>query len=224
LIDQIDERVSEWIHALTNLTPALALPDGSRDEPEISLYLLDLVDDPLRRNSSRPSQQPVLRYLISTSAPDPKQAHQLLGQLLNAALDSAEFEVELGVLSEKVWPALGTPPRPAFILRVALPREFPPSDAKIVTVGAELAGSPMVDFFGLVHGPGQVTISRARVEMPNLYRYAYTDSRGRFLLSGVPAAPRLKTLLLTAKQKQQLYTLAETGTPDEPVVLTIDIP
>jgi hypothetical protein len=34
----------------------------------------------------------------------------------------------------------------------------------------------------------------------------------------------LKTLLLTAKKKQQLFTLAETGTPTEPVVLTIDIP
>jgi hypothetical protein len=224
LIDQVDERVSEWIHTLTNRTPSLTLPDVSRDQAEISLYLLDLVDDPLRRNSSRPPTQPVLRYLVSTSAPDPKLAHQILGQLLNAALENSEFEVELGPLSEKVWPSLGVSPRPAFILRVALPREFPPSDAKVVTVGAELGGAPVVDFFGLVQGPGQVPLAGARVEVPNLYRYAYADSRGRFRLAGVPAAPKIKTLLLTAKQKQQLFTIADTGTPEEPVVLTIEIP
>jgi hypothetical protein len=224
LIDQVDERISDWIHSLTNLMPSFALPEGKPKELGVFIYLLDVVDDPLRRNTTRPPVQPVLRYLVSTAAADPKQAHQLLGQLLNAALDNGEFEVELGPLSEKIWPSLGMPPRPAFILRAALPREFPPSDAKLVTLGAELGGSPVVDFFGLVLGPGRTPLAGARIEVPNLYRYAYADSRGRFRLAGVPAAPKEKTLLLKAKRKQQLFTVAETGTPEEPVVLTIEIP
>lgn len=224
MIDQVDERISDWILSLMNLTPSLALPEGKPEEPEVFIYLLDVVDDPLRRNTNRPPTQPVLRYLVCTAASDPKQAHQMLGELLNAALDHPEFEVELGPLSEKVWPALGVTPRPAFILRAALPREFPPSQIKLVTRGAELGGSPLVDFFGLVHGPGQVPIAGARVEVPNLYRYAYADGRGRFRLPGVPAAPKEKVLLLQAKQQQQLFTVAETGTPEEPVVLTMQIP
>lgn len=224
MIDQVDERISDWIHSLTNLLPSFALPEGKPQDVGVFVYLLDVVDDPLRRNTTRPPMQPVLRYLVCTAASDPKQAHQMLGVLLNAALDNPEFEVELGALSEKIWPALGVAPRPAFILRLALPREFPPSGAKIVTVGAELGGSPLVDFFGLVLGPGQLAIAGARVEAPNLYRYAYADPRGRFRLPGVPAAPKEKTLLLKAKRKQQLITVTETGTPEEPVVLTMDLP
>lgn len=224
MIDQVDERISDWILSLTNLTPSFALPHGEPEELSVFVYLLDVVDDPLRRNTTRPPTQPVLRYLISTSSSNFKQAHQLLGALLNAALDNAEFEVELGPLSEKVWPALSLAPRPGFILRAALPREFPPSRVQLVTRGAELGGSPLVDFFGLVLGPGQVPIAGARVEVPNLYRYAYADGRGRFRLPGVPAAPKEKTLLLKAKQRQQLFTIAETGAPDEPVVLTMDLP
>ncbi|HZH77837.1 MAG TPA: hypothetical protein VEY88_17555, partial [Archangium sp.] len=43
----------------------------------------------------------------------PERAHHVLGQLVFAAMEEPEFEVDLAPLPVALWSALGVPPRPA---------------------------------------------------------------------------------------------------------------
>ncbi len=63
----------------------------------------------------------------------------------------------------------------------------------------------------------------ARVELPNLFRSATTDSKGRFTLAGVPAAPKEKTLLIKARKQEKSQVVQQTGTPDEPIIIHFDL-
>jgi hypothetical protein len=96
LIDQIDDRLIAWVEAtLDGITPTLTAPTAGDGARGVNLYLLEMVNDLLRHHTQRPHTQPALRYLVTTSDPDPKAAHRLLGALVFAAMDHEEFEVEL---------------------------------------------------------------------------------------------------------------------------------
>ena len=224
MIDQVDDNLSNWVETvLGGLKPSLSAPSEANGTLAVNLYLLELVDDPLRRNTSRPPLQPSLRYLVTSSADEPKDAHRLLGTLLLAALDNPSYEVELEPVPQNTWSAFKIAPRPSFILRVPLEREWSLSNVPLVTEGAAMQGAPMLDMYGLLLGPNDVPMANGRIEIPNLYRYAYTDSKGRFQLNGVPAAPRVKTLRVLARNRELTVHVAETGSPDQPVRLRFDL-
>lgn len=224
MIDKVDDNLSNWVETiLGGLKPSLAAPTEANGTLVVNLYLLELVDDPLRRNTSRPPLQPALRYLVTSSAEEPKDAHRLLGTLLMAALNNPSYEVELEPVPHNTWSAFKIAPRPSFILRVPLEREWPISTVPLVTEGAATQGAPMLDMHGVLLGPNDVSIANGRIEIPNLYRYTYTDSKGRFQLNGVPASPRVKTLRIMARNRELTVHVAETGTPDQPVSLKFDL-
>jgi hypothetical protein len=224
VIDQVDDNLSNWVETiLGGLKPSLSAPTEANGTLAVNLYLLELVDDPLRRNTSRPPLQPALRYLVTSSAEEPKDAHRLLGTLLMAALNNPSYEVELEPVPHNTWSAFKIAPRPSFILRVPLEREWPISTVPLVTEGAATQGAPMLDMHGVLLGPNDVPIANGRIEIPNLYRYTYTDSKGRFQLNGVPASPRVKTLRIMARNRELTVHVAETGAPDRPVNLKFDL-
>ncbi len=223
MIDQIDERLSTWVEGvLGGIKPQLTPPKDAEGTLAVNLYLLELVDDPLRRNTTRPPLQPALRYLVTTYADEPKDAHRLLGMLVYAAFAHEEFEVELKPLPHNSWSAFKIAPRPAFILRVPLPHEWPALTIPLVRDGATTQGVAMVTFFGLLLGPNRTPLANARVQMPDLQRYTQTDTRGRFSLKGIPAAPRLKTLQIEARQRTLSVQLAATGSEEKPVDIIFD--
>ncbi|MCU0518329.1 MAG: DUF4255 domain-containing protein, partial [Oscillatoria sp. Prado101] len=75
---------------------------------------------PPLRGSQRTPLQAAARYLVTTWAGTPEDAHRLLGDLLFAAMDSAAFQAELNPLPAAAWTAFGLPPQPSFVLRVPL--------------------------------------------------------------------------------------------------------
>lgn len=225
MIDQIDEELLQWIKNTLGeeVTPTLSVPTNS-GSLSVNLYLLEVVDDPLGRSGSRPPFQPALRYLVTTNADNPKEAHRLLSDLLYAALQSPEYEVELEPIPGNLWTAFQIAPRPAFILRASLPYERQGQPVKLVRQPEPTMDSaPVVPLFGLLLGPGGIPLMNARIELPNLFVSAMTDRKGRFTLAGVPAAPRKKTLLIKAKRQEKTEVVQQTGTPDEPVVIHFDL-
>jgi hypothetical protein len=247
MIDQIDARLTKWVEeVVTGVRPSFAPPSDAEDGLAISLYLLEIADDPLRHSTGHPTIQPSLRYLVTTRAGEPQDAHHLLGLLFYAAKKHPEFEVELEKVDTELWSAFGIAPRPAFILRLPLPDEWPtPQPEKAPPVTQELApvAGELVPLYGLVVGPNDTPLASVRVEMivlwerpenpahlqevplttnySQLERAAYTDRKGRFTLPGIQAAPAAKTLLVRARGQEQIFIVRETGAPEAPVVFPI---
>ena len=185
MIDQFDECLSFWVESVVaGIKTSFAAPKDGEETLAVNLYLLELADDPLRHSSGHPTIQPSLRYLVTTSAGEPKDAHDLLGRLFYAALKhprlvvdlNVKFEfnldVELEPVSSQLWSAFGIAPRPSFILRIPLPQEWPipqPEKAPPVTQGLAPAAGELVALYGLVLGPHDTPLSSARVEMISLW-------------------------------------------------------
>jgi hypothetical protein len=226
MIDQIDASLINWVKKTIgeNATPSLLAPSDS-EPPSVSLYLLEVVNNPFPRSGDNSPYQPTLRYLVTTHAKEPQDAHRLLAALLYAAFERPEYEVELEPIPHDLWAAFQIAPRPAFILRTTLPREWKGRPAKLVRQPEPVMDSsaPVVPFYGLVLGPGDIPLMNARIELPNLFRSATTDRKGRFTLAGVPAAPRQKTLIIKARRQEIIEVIQQTGTADEPVVIHFDL-
>lgn len=224
MIDQIDARLTKWVEGVVKgVRPSFAPPSDAEDQLAISLYLLEIVDDPRRYHTGLPKLQPSLRYLVTTRAGEPQDAHRLLGVLFYAALEHPDYEVELDPVDTELWSAFGIAPRPAFILRLPLPHDWKLPELPLVTQGAVTDVSSLATLYGWLLGPGDTPLAGARVELPNLFISAMTDHRGRFTLAGVPVAPKKKTLLIKARRREKTIVVQQTGTPEEPVVIHFNL-
>lgn len=224
MIDQIDARLITWVETtLGGITTTLTVPTAGDNARGVNLYLLELVNDPLRHHTQRPPIQPVLRYLVTTSDPDPKSAHRLLGALLFAALDHEEFEVELAPAPASLWQAFNLAPRPSFLLRVPLPRERVPVEIPLVRQPAATEEVTTTIFYGLLLGPEAIPLAGARIELPALTRSTTTDAQGRFQFVGLPVAPHPKRFHILARGRTLDLSIIETGTAAAPVIITFDL-
>jgi hypothetical protein len=102
-----DDRLLAWAEAAVSPAPVTLEPPGDVATGQgASLYLLELAAAPPMRGERRPPVQLALRYLVTTWAAEARQAHQLLGQLVLAALTSEELEAELAPPAAELWTAL----------------------------------------------------------------------------------------------------------------------
>jgi hypothetical protein len=199
MIDQVDDRLKEWVGtALGPVAVSLALPDPSSPGSGVNLYLVELALKPLVRRRGRAALQLTLRYLVTTWAEQPEEAHRLLGELVFAAMEASDFEVELTGGSTELWQALGTPPRPSFVLAVPLERLRPAEDVPRVRQPVVVEVAPVESFHGLVLGPGDLPLAGARVRLESLGLETRTDGAGRFLFHAVPGGGRPKSLVAQA--------------------------
>src|SRR5687768_7636030 len=108
MIDQIDRRLVAWIGGILAQVDVSLAPPGKTDAARgVGLYLMELVQSPQARGPRRPPLTMTLRYLVTTQAAKPEDAHQMLGALVVAALENPEFEVEQESLPLSLWTALG---------------------------------------------------------------------------------------------------------------------
>ena len=221
MIEKIDGRLTAWVKSiLDDINVTLSPPSAAPQGEGVNLYLLELVDaPPMRGGPKRPPLQLGLRYLVTTRAKEPEAAHQALGKLVLAAMEQAEFEVELNPVPTAVWTAFEMPPQPSFILRALLQVRRPEPDVPVVRKPVSVSGSPMTQLNGLVLGPSDVPLARARVELPMLQLSTQTDNKGRFRFTAVPAEPTTKQLRIKAKGKVLDTTVDQVG--DETDALTI---
>ncbi len=198
MADQFDERLKSWIASeIEGAEVSLATPAKERPGRGVGLYLLELVPLPAPRTGKRPPLQLSLRYLVTAWSEKPEDAHEILAQLMFAAMDNKDFQVDLEPIPLTAWTAMGVPPQPSFVLRIPLRQERPEPQTKLVRE-LRLESSPLISFHGLLLGPGETPLAGCRVEIPALHLSTITDYKGRFTFPGVPAAGS-KQLLVKAK-------------------------
>lgn len=224
MIDQVDQRLRDWTQStLPDCDVTFEAPGDAKEGIGVSLYLFDIVNNPPARGSHRPPLQVALRYLVTSWGNKPDEAHRLLGNLIFAAMDNPDFDIELDPIPVALWRALGIVPRPAFVIRVPLRRERPEPERRLVRLPLVVKKSPMGGVEGTVVGPGDIPIANARVELPGLRRSTRTDSKGRFVFSAVPTAPPPEMLKVKARGKEVSVRLAEAARNGERLVIRLHV-
>lgn len=220
MIDQVDQRLEQWIReVLDGVTVSLAAP-GAEDSG-VGLYLLDVAPALPERRTARPVPKIILSYLITTFHNDPAEAHRMLGELIFAAMEHTEYDVAQEPIPTAIWTAFGAVPMPAFLLRVPLRRPRPEEPVEPVR-RIEVSASPVAALYGRVVGPGDVALSGARVDVQGLGFYTHTDSQGRFRFSAIPGQAWKKRLRVLAKGRVQEVAVEEVTTPEDPVIIRFD--
>ncbi|MEX2382153.1 MAG: hypothetical protein WD490_07210 [Opitutales bacterium] len=224
LFDQIDDQLRRWAERLPG-NPSFSLAPPRDDQPGsgASFYLLELVDAPPLRSAGRPPLQLSLRYLVTTWAETPGEAHRFLGDLVFAAMNDSEFDVDLTPVPSATWVAFGVIPRPAFFLSVKCRKEQPESPAPLIREPMVLQSAPLVNISGTVLGPGDVPLMMATVELPSLHRSTRTDSKGRFHFTSVPGEDFTKHLRIRTKGRDLDVMLDKLPTSEDPLVIHFDL-
>ena len=224
MIDTVDERLKSWAQSVLGpIDVSLDPPAEAVDGRHVGLYLLALAESPALRTVEPAPLQISLRYLVTTWSEDIGEAHRLLGQLVFAAMDYHEFEVDLAPVPIEVWTAFGVAPRPAFQLRVPLRRERSVPPTRRVRKPLHVDVTPVTTFHGVVLGPEDVPVARARVEIPALETATRTDLRGVFAFEAVPAEPMPRRLLVRAKGKEFDIALEPSQLEEMPIVIRVDL-
>jgi hypothetical protein len=224
MIDDVDARLTTWISGvLPNVAVLLDMPTKPPDSDSVSVHLLELEDAPPARGIERSPLQVGLRYLVTAWSDDPSVAHRLLGQLLFAAMDAPDVEVQVAAVGAEAWAALGVAPRPSFFLRVPLRQPRPQPVVKPVLKPLVVQGTGMGQLIGVVLGPGDMPIADAFLELISEQQFTRTDSKGWFSFPAVPIEPQHKELRIKAKGREFPVT-AEGPTPDaQPLVIRLDL-
>jgi hypothetical protein len=224
MIDQIDRRLAAWIGGiLDQVDVSLAPPEAAETARGVGLYLMELVQSPPARGTRRPPLMMTLRYLVTTQAAKPEDAHQMLGDLVVAALENPEFEVEQEPLPLALWTSLGIAPRPSFVLRVPFIHERPEKLAPLVRKPIVIKHLALRSLEGQILGPEDTPLMNARVELPALELFTTTDSKGRFHFSSVPAMPGARLLRVRAKGQEFSINTEQAGSEDDPLVIHLQL-
>jgi len=225
MIDETDSELSAWASGVVGgVSVSLALPQQPPPGPLVSLYLLELANAPAPRGDRPAPLRLHLRYLVTTWAERPEEAHRLLGMLVFAALDRGDLEVDLAPLAAQGWTALGLAPRPSFILKAPLVRKSEAATkAALVTQPMVARLSSGVRVQGRVLGPGDTPLVGAWVELPSMGLVTQADHDGRFRFPPVPAESRVYKLRVRAKGHVELFNAAMEGAPEEPITIRMKL-
>ena len=224
MIDQVDQRLKDWVTGvLGGIEVLLSLPDPSRAGKGVCLYLFELVPKPAPRSNTPPPLQISLRYLVTTWSEDTAEAHRMLGDLVFAAMPNTDFEADLNPLPPATWTAFGLAPQPSFVLTVPLRVERPVPPVKLVRKPLVVHTAPITSLSGVVLGPGNVPLPKARVEIPILNLFDWTDTRGRFHFPALPGEPRTLVLRIQAKGRELQTKIDQPASDQEPVVIHFDL-
>ncbi len=201
-IDDVDRALIEWVANVVEQVEVTLEPKSARTGQGVCLQLVALASAPPPRGQKRSPHQVLLRYQLTTWAERPEHAHKLLSDLLFAALERSDLEVDLAPMPH---PTNGLPV-PGFILQVPLHRERPEARATLVRGPLKVVTSPARPMFGVVLGPQDFPMVGALVELPSLDLSSRTDHLGRFSFAAVPSGTPPLTLRVRAKGAVQVFT------------------
>jgi hypothetical protein len=210
MIDTADGKIASWVRSVVgDVVVSLGPPGTGGPGPGVSLYLLEVLDHlGGRMDVADPPVQVDLRYLVTTWAEEPSEAHRLLGTLLAAArLDATEFETVLERLPPDAWMAMGTRPQPSFVLRVPVSQPRPALPTRLVLAPLEVRTGEMVPLTGFVRGPDDVPLVGAQVRVAGQNLHARTDARGAFRFPAVGTHPPPDALVVRVKGRDRVVAV-----------------
>lgn len=224
MIDEIETQIGTWISDTHNNVLVQTIAPGEiAKERCIGLYLLDLL--PTTPSELGPSKlfQLSLRFLVTSWADTPEASHRLLGEVALSVAEHPVYDLELVPLPAQSWSAFGVAPRPSFMLRAPLQQERSQPVVKLVREPIIIRESPLVALEGVIVGPENIPIMNAYVELISPQRSTYTDKKGRFLFTGVPAEPSRKRLRIKAKGRELAVLAEHRADAHEPIMIHVDI-
>ena len=220
MIDDADARLKAWVTSVAGAVDvSLGLPKEPRAGRAVNLYLIEMLQTPQPRGPKRPPLEVTLRYLVTSSADSPEEAHKILGALVFAAMEQSDFEVESERVTGETWLALGLPPRASFVLRLPLRKERPEAPVKLVRRPVTLNAVGTSTLYGVVVSPEDTPIVEALIEIPAFQLLATTDRNGRFQFPTVPSEPRKKVLRIRARGRQFNVTTEQPTSVTDPLVI-----
>lgn len=184
---KFDEKLMQWVaQTLPGTSISLEPPAKQGDESAVGLYLMEVAQTPTPSTGTRPPLRLMLKYLVTVRDQSPEKAHGKLVQLMLAAMETTEYEVDAEPLPLTVWGAFGVVPRPCFLLRVPVSFEREQKKARPVSKPLQVRWSDAAPLYGIVEGPGDAVLSNCRIEIPALNIATTTDYAGKFFFSSVP--------------------------------------
>lgn len=184
MIESSDAFLIDWASSvLDDADVALELPDDTEprtETPLVSLHLLQL-SAPTRDLRTVVLEYAFdLHYLVTVSCSDLAKAHARLGQLLIAAEQHTNMNVDATPPSPDLWSALGLFPRPSFWIRVQAVYEIARPDVPLVRAPIAVRTRPMAMLHGLIVGPEDQPVAGANVRHGVNGTLVRSDRRGRF--------------------------------------------
>lgn len=224
MIEEIDSALEEWASSVVHKAAISFGPPAAVEEAKgVNLYLLQIAPAARERPArGQPPLRAALHYLVTSWAKDPREMHQMLGELLFAAMENPKWEVESESPSCDVWKSLGLAARPAFILKAFALKERVSKTAPMVTQRMEILKSPMRTLDGLILGPDKEPIMGAAVEVPALNLVATTDYGGRFRFLAIPAKSPIGKVRVNVKGRALEFPSVSLPDAEEPLVLQLN--
>lgn len=219
-----NQRLETWIRTvLTGPAVSFEPPRDTADEGAIWIHLLDLLPSPATSPSPRPSLCLSVRYLLTAWGQSPEAEHQLLGELVVAAMQCTEFDVEFQPVDMAFWQAFALPPRPGFTVRLRIEIERPRPAIPLIRTRARVRETGVTSLSGQVLGTGSVPLSGAEVSVPSLRLTTRTDHRGGFRFTSVPTGLASGSLRVRARGFERTVPLAGSAGRAAPLVIHFDI-
>jgi hypothetical protein len=238
LIDLVDDGLVKWAQKTLgnsqgpgSIEISLGSPEKTCSGQGVNLYLLALAENPPLQGARRAPLQFWLRYLVTTWAQTPEKAHAILGELLMAALDTPEFEIEIDSIPPAIWAGFGVPPRPAFIIRVPVRRDRAQHLAPLVREPLNVKWVKSIQLTGLVYGPEDSPLAGARIALmpdagdrPPALEYArlcptmLTNEQGMFSFHSVPVQSRY-SVFIHIKDQELFISFDRPAQESTPLVL-----
>jgi hypothetical protein len=223
VLDAVDARLTEWVRSVVDVDAvSLGRPESATEGSGVGLYLLDVAAKRWGRADPRPRHELTGRYLVTTWDEDPPKAHGRLADLLFAALESPDVEVEAEPPSQETWTAFDVPPQPSFVLRVPVHKDRAYPETKLVLKPLVIESQPLEGVHGRVLSPDDVPLTNARVVLPELDIWTLTDEEGRFRFAAVPLNGSHRLIAVNAKGAERVFELDGGSTEQEPVLLRFD--
>jgi hypothetical protein len=210
-----------WLGDVAGSPVRLGMPvDGTDAAPALVALPLELrPDQEARGNGQQLPMRFVLRHLVCADG-GIEEASRLLDRVLLAAATAPDRALVFDPPAPQTWLAFGVKPRPAVLFDIPVQIARPVPVTPLVRRPLQVRATPLVSLRGRVVGPDDVPLTNMRVEVAGTGRSTQTDSRGRFVLAGVPAGEPARLRL----RGRGRYLLAEVETPQaEPVVIHCNI-
>jgi hypothetical protein len=226
MVDEVDQRLKNWaINLLPGVEVSFAPPsDAPSSSNGVGLYLFDILQSPLPTTVKRSPLQLMLRYLVTTWAESPEDAHKMLGEVALAALDEPGFLVEAESVPLELWRAFRVAPRPSIVVRLPLRQERPERQVKPVLSPLQVKASPINSFFGVLIGrPGDIPLVDASIEVPSLRLLTHSDRKGRFSFRSVPSQLPLDLRIRAKGREFRLKVDEPHPAPENPLQIPLDV-
>lgn len=178
MLDCIDRRLEEWaLSTVSDVDVRFSMPLVKVETPTVVMVLLQMTNVEPSRGWVPRAEQFVLHYLVTVCAQAIDRALPMLDQLFIAALEDEDLSIDQRPILADVWETIGVRPQPSFRLVVPLQAQDIERSRRFARDEVEPA---LTTFDGVVLGPDDEPIPRARIEVSDTEDVVYSDRFGRF--------------------------------------------